>query len=210
MISALLGELAGTVTDAIASTGYIGVFIAMTIESCLIPLPSELIMPFAGFLSAQGKLQFGWAVIAGALGNLAGSILAYFIGHKISEKSLIAFLKKYGRFILVSPHEYNKAKTWLKKHGPAVSFLSRLIPGVRTVISLPAGVARINFAQFCIYTITGSLIWSALLCWLGFKLGQNWEIIGTYMHDFDVVILVAFMVIVGIYVWKKLSGFKKK
>lgn len=209
MFSEILSTAAGNITGAIAALGYLGVFIAMAIESCLIPLPSELIMPFAGFLVAQGRLEFLPAVFVGALGNLAGSLLAYFLGTKIPEKTIVDFLAKYGRFILVSPHEYEKAAGWLKTNGHAVSFVSRLMPGIRTVISLPAGVAKIKISHFVGYTFVGSFIWSALLTFVGVKLGENWEQVGSFLHKFDLVIVVGLLLLAGLYIWKKMREFKK-
>lgn len=208
MITELLGDFAVQVTDAIASLGYFGVFIAMAIESCLIPLPSELIMPFAGFLVAQGKMNFWLATITGGLGNLFGSLVAYFLGTKIPEPKILKFLEKYGRFILVSPHEYEKAAGWIKKNGSAVSFFSRLLPGIRTVISLPAGVARVNLPKFIIYTLVGSTLWSGILAFVGVKLGENWTEVGDFLHKFDLLIVVVILVLVGVYIWKKMREFR--
>jgi membrane protein DedA with SNARE-associated domain len=210
MITELLGPIATQVTDAIASLGYFGVFLAMAIESCLIPLPSELIMPFAGFLVSQGKMNFWAATMAGGFGNLFGSLVAYYLGTIIPEKKILAFLEKYGRFILVSPHEYEKASGWLKTNGAAVSFFSRLLPGIRTVISLPAGVARVNLPQFIGYTLVGSTIWSAFLAYLGVKLGENWEEVGGFLHKFDLVIVIILLLLAGLYIWKKMREFKEK
>jgi membrane protein DedA with SNARE-associated domain len=181
----------------------------MAIESCMIPLPSELIMPFAGFLVAKGEMNFWIVSLVGGFGNLFGSLVAYAIGRKIPEKNIISFLEKYGRFILVSPHEYEKASGWLKMNGPAVSFFSRLLPGIRTVISLPAGVARVKLPEFIGYTLVGSTIWSIFLCFVGLKLGENWEQVGGFLHKFDLLIIILILAAGAFYVWKKLSEFKE-
>jgi len=189
------------VINLISATGYLGIFMAMAIESCLIPLPSEVTMPFAGALAASGELNLILVSLTGAFGNLVGSWGAYWIGIKFPEKIIIKFINKWGKFLLLSEHEYEKAKSWLKKYGNPVSFFSRLLPGIRTVISLPAGVARINFLQFSAYTFLGSLIWSFILALIGYKLGENWGSIKHYFHKLDLVIIIAMVAAVGIYIY---------
>lgn len=193
--------LATWIINLINATGYLGIFLAMLIESCMIPLPSEVTMPFAGAVAGQGNLNLLLVTLAGGFGNLVGSIIAYFIGYKAEEGIIRKFIKKWGKWILLSEHEYDKAKDWLKRYGNQVSFFSRLLPGVRTVISLPAGVAKINFIQFCIYTFLGSIIWSFLLAFIGFKLGERWEVVRSYFHKFDLVIVIAGLIAVGIYIY---------
>ncbi|MDD3646891.1 MAG: DedA family protein [Candidatus Dojkabacteria bacterium] len=192
------------VISLISATGYFGVFIAMAIESCLIPLPSEVTMPFAGALAASGELNLILVSLAGAFGNLVGSWGAYYIGVKFPESAIIKFLEKWGKFLLISPHEYEKAKSWLSKYGSLVSFFSRLLPGIRTVISLPCGVARINFTKFSILTFLGSLLWSFILAFIGFKLGENWESIKQYFHKLDLFIILAGLTAVGLYIYMHL------
>lgn len=198
------------VMSLISKTGYLGIFIAMAIESCLIPLPSEVTMPFAGALAASGELNLFLASLAGAVGNLVGSWGAYWLGMRFPESVIIRFLEKWGKFLLLSPHEYEKAKMWLNKYGNSVSFFSRLLPGVRTVISLPAGVARINFMQFSTYTFLGSLLWSFLLAFVGYKLGENWEQLGPYFKKFDLVIILLGIAAVGLYIYLHLKRRKNR
>lgn len=197
----ILETIGHWIVSLISSTGYVGIFIAMAIESCLIPLPSEVTMPFAGALAFQGELNLVAVSLVGAIGNLVGSWGAYYIGVKFPEKVIIRFIDKWGKFLLLSKHEYEKTKIWLNKHGNFVSFFSRLLPGIRTVISLPAGVARINFFQFSVYTFLGSLIWSFLLSFIGFKLGENWEVIKTYLHKFDLLIILLIIAAVIFYIY---------
>lgn len=206
----LLETIGKWIISLISSTGYIGIFLAMAIESCLIPLPSEVTMPFAGALAASGELNLILVSLAGAFGNLVGSWGAYWIGAKFPEKIILKFINKWGKFLLLSEHEYEKAKSWLKKYGNPVSFFSRLLPGIRTVISLPAGVARINFVQFSIYTFLGSLIWSFLLALIGYKLGENWESIKHYFHKLDLVIILGILAAVGIYIYLHFKKAKQK
>ncbi len=197
----ILESLGKIVINLILSTGYFGIFFAMAIESCLIPLPSEVTMPFAGALASSGKLNLFIVTLAGGAGNLIGSWGAYYIGMKFPEKVIIKFIDKWGKFILLSTHEYKRAKNLLYKYGSSVSFFSRLLPGIRTVISLPCGVAKINFAKFSLWTFIGSTLWSFILSLIGYKLGENWQLIKVYFHKFDLLIIFGILVAIIIYIY---------
>lgn len=175
----------------------------MTLESALIPLPSEVTMPFSGFLVTQGKFNFWLVVLAGGIGNLIGSLIAYYIGFFLEESVLRAFVRKYGRFVLLTVHDYERAERWFRKHGEIIAFASRLLPAVRTFISLPAGVAEMNVWKFSIYTLAGSLLWSVFLTLIGVKLGENWHSISDYFHKFDVLIGVLGVAAIAWYLWHK-------
>ncbi len=166
----------------------------MALESACLPIPSEIIMPFSGYFVFAGKFSFWPVVLAGALGNLFGSLIAYFLG--VFE--LRKIFEKYGKYILVSKKDLDRADKWFIKHGPETAFFSRLLPVVRTFISLPAGIARMNIKKFIFYTFIGSFFWSWFLTYVGFKLGENWQIIETYFRKFNVVIVL--LVFIGI-VW---------
>lgn len=194
MISAIIDILAGWVVAIIGFLGYAGVFVLMLVESCGIPMPSEVIMPFSGFLVARGELNFWWVVFLGAFGNLVGSWLAYFIGHRGGRP----LIEKYGKYFLISHHDLDLADKWFAKFGDWMVFIGRLLPVVRTYISFPAGIAKMNFKKFSIYTFAGALPWSLLFAWLGVKMGDNWELIRQKLHDFDMAMLV--LVIAGV-VW---------
>lgn len=189
--------------DLIHSLGYFGVFFAMLLESALIPIPSEAIMPLAGFLVSQNEMKFLIAIQVGAIGNLVGSLLAYFIGFYAGSKYIDQFVIKYGKYILLSKHEYDRAIEWTAKYGDKIAFFSRLIPGVRTVISLPLGIAKVNLAKFIVYTYLGSLIWSTFLAFIGYKLGENWEEIAKYLHYVDYLIIIIVAVLIGFWIRKK-------
>lgn len=191
--------------NIINSLGYLGVFFTMLLESALIPIPSEAIMPLAGFLVSQGEMNFFIAVQAGAIGNLIGSIIAYAIGYYGGTKYVDPFVEKYGKYILLSKHEYDRAINWTSKYGTKIAFFSRLIPGIRTVISLPLGIAKVNFIKFAVYTYIGALIWSTFLAFIGLKLGENWEAIGKYIHYIDYLIIAVFLGFVLYWVRKKMK-----
>lgn len=176
-------------TALIAKYGLIGIFVLMTAESALIPIPSEVTMPFAGFMAGRGLLNFWSIVIVGAFANLTGSVLAYWLGFYKGEKWVRVAIKKWGKWIFIKESEFDRAKKWFHDYGQWVAFGSRLLPVVRTFISLPAGIAKMNFTLFSIFTFIGSFIWSGILTYLGFKLGQNWMFIEPFFRKFQVLIL---------------------
>lgn len=189
----MLEQLSGFIIDIIESTGYIGIFILMTLESALIPIPSEVTMPFAGYLAQNGSLSFFLVVLIGTLGNLVGSLIAYAVGYYLEETVIVRLIEKYGKFILLSKHEYFRAVGWYKRYGNSITFFSRLLPAVRTFISLPAGLAEMNIWKFSLYTFLGSFIWSAILTYVGYYLGKKWNIIGPVFEQFHVVIIIVFI-----------------
>jgi len=203
MISAIIDILAMWVVAIIGYLGYAGVFVLMLVESCGIPMPSEVIMPFSGFLVARGELNFWLVVILGAVGNLVGSWLAYFIGYKGGRP----LIEKYGKYFLISHHDLDLADRWFAKFGDWMVFIGRLLPVVRTYISFPAGIAKMNFKKFSIYTFAGALPWSLLFAWLGVKMGDNWELIREKLHDFDLLML--FLVIAAV-VWYVVRHVRRK
>lgn len=205
MLENIIEPIIETIIQFIETTGYFGIFVAMTVESALIPLPSEITMPFAGFLVSQEKLNFWVVVTAGAVGNLAGSLIAYFIGFYLAEHIIENLLTKFGKFILVTKSDYLKAKLALQKFGDIVVFASRLLPAVRTVISLPAGLAELPLLKFSLLTLTGSFIWSAALTYFGVVFGENWQVLRPIFEKFDFAIVGSVIILLGIYVWRKLS-----
>lgn len=178
--------------------GYWGIGIGMAIESANIPLPSELILPFGGYLVYTGRLEFYSAVMAGTVGGTVGSALSYYLGLRGGRP----FLEKYGRYFGVSMKHLELADRWFERYGEATVFFTRLMPIVRTFISLPAGIAGMNFKRFLVYTFLGSLPWSLLLTYIGLKLGQNWMAIKPWFHRLDVVVALAIAAVI-FYLWRK-------
>lgn len=194
----ILETLGTFVINTIEITGYAGITILMALESANIPIPSEIIMPFSGFLVWQGTLQFWPVVIWGAIGNLIGSLVSYYLGYFGGRP----FFKKYGRFIFVTEHDVALAEKLFDKYGAIAIFVSKLLPIVRTFASFPAGLARMNILKFSIYSFIGSVIWSYFLTYVGFTAGENWDILKTYFHKFDWVI-AALIIAAGIYwIWR--------
>ncbi len=193
----------------ISSLGYFGVFILMTLESACIPIPSEVTMPFSGSLIASGRFNFWILVLVGTIGNLVGSLLAYWLGAWGQEAVVRKVIVKYGKYFLVTEHEYDRSERWFRNHGELMVFASRILPVLRTFISLPAGVAKMNLTRFILYTTVGSLIWSFILTKIGVSLGANWSSLEGYFRKFDVVIVVACAAVVVWYIWHKLKHVRR-
>jgi membrane protein DedA with SNARE-associated domain len=192
-------------TSLINSYGYLAVFLLMTAESALIPIPSEITMTFAGFLSGIGHMNIWFAVIIGATGNLFGSLLAFWLGRAMGEEWIRIAIKKWGKWVLIHEKDFDTSLRWFKKYGQGITFTSRLLPIVRTFISLPAGIADMNVGKFAIFTFIGSLLWSGVLAYLGLKLGQNWLAIDPYFRKFQFVIIGLGVVAVIFYIYSHLK-----
>ena len=177
----------------------------MAIESALIPLPSEIIMPFSGFLASTGRFDLNLVALSGALGNVIGSLIAYAIGFYGHEKLVRRFIRKFGKWILVSEKELDETEKLLHRFKDLVVLGSRVIPGIRTVISLPCGFAKLPLGRFIVLTFIGSLILSYFLAWIGFVLGQNWHNLGPYFHKADAAVIGIIVLAVGWYIWHKLK-----
>ncbi len=204
MITNLIDLLAKFVIAVIGFTGYSGIFFLMFVESCGIPMPSEIIMPFSGFLVNLGQFNFWLVAIIGALGNLGGSLLAYWLGAKGGRP----LIEKYGKYILISKHDLDTADYWFLRYGNLTVFFGRLLPVVRTYISFPAGISKMNLKKFIIYTFTGAFLWSTLFAWLGVKMGSNWELIRTKLHNFDLLMLIIVIILIVWYVVRHLRKTK--
>ena len=198
MFTIIIDILANFVIRTIDILGYPGIFFLMLIESAGIPMPSEIIMPFSGFLVAEGKMNFWLVSFVGAFANLAGSLIAYWIGLKGGR----ALIEKYGKYILISKKDLDLADRWFVKFGSATAFFGRLLPIVRTYISFPAGVAKMDIKRFSLYTFAGALPWSMLFTWLGVKMGSNWEQIREKLHNFDLSIFILLVIGIVWYVWR--------
>lgn len=190
MIEKLLHSLAAFVIWVISTGGYGGVVLLMAIESACIPLPSEVIMPFSGYLVFTGRFNLFWVATAGAIGCNLGSVLAYEIG-AYGGRPLI---EKYGKYILLNAHDLEIADKFFHRWGSTTVFVGRLLPVIRTFIALPAGIAKMPRVRFHVYTFLGSWPWCFALAYVGQKLGENWNTLGKYFHEFDAVI-GAFLVI---------------
>ena len=198
------------ITSWYAMTGLVGIVLAMAVESCCIPLPSEIVMPVAGVMVVSGTILAGvnpvlaiiLVALAGAIGCLVGSIAAYGIGYAGGRPLML----KYGRYVLISQHDADRADAFFQRWGSATAFFSRLLPVVRTYISLPAGIAKMPFARFCLYTFLGSFPWCLLLAYLGTLVGKNLTTLSPVFHSLDIVILIAVVVLVALYIWRHIRN----
>lgn len=189
----------------IESYGLAAVFVLMTAESSLIPIPSEITMPFAGFLVGLGQMNFWVVVFVGALGNLLGSLLSYWLGYAKGEEWVRVAIRRWGKWLLIKEAEYDKAKSWFQRYGQGITFVSRLLPVVRTFISLPAGIAKMDLKLFSLLTFLGSFVWSGVLTYVGVKLGQNWTALEPYFRKFQFAIIGLFAVTFILYIWSHLK-----
>ena len=197
MTEKILAVLFAFIKSIIGATGYAGIAVLMGIESACIPLPSELIMPFAGYLVFEGSMNLFWVATAGAIGCNLGSLVAYEIG-AFGGRPLV---ERYGRWILMGHRELDWADRFFARWGHAAVFVARLLPVIRTFIALPAGIARMPRGKFHIYTFLGSWPWCLALAYFGMKLGENWRSLGKYFHQFDAAIGVVLVAAVGWFVW---------
>jgi len=204
MIARIIEVLAKFIIDMISSSGYLGIVILMGIESACIPLPSEIIMPFSGYLVFRGDFELFRTGLAGAFGCLVGSVPAYYLGF-YGGRPLV---ERYGKYVLISHRDLDLADRWFDRYGDWAIFFSRLLPVVRTFISFPAGVARMNFTRFVIYTLIGSFPWCLGLAYIGMKLGENWDTLRDYFHRFDIIIGVLIVLGVAYYIRHHLKGRK--
>jgi len=194
MVTNVLELIGRSIVAVISGSGYLGIILLMAIESACIPLPSEVIMPFSGYLALAGRFKLGWVAVAGALGCNLGSALAYYVG-AVGGRPLA---EKYGRYVLMSRRDLDLADRWFADYGDWTVFFARLLPVVRTFIALPAGVARMNLTRFHVYTFLGSLPWCLALAYAGLRLGAHWPVLENYFHRFDTALSV---LIVAAVVW---------
>ena len=198
------------ITKIYDAMGWPGVVFLMGVESAAIPFPSELIMPMAGWLLIEAKGDSAWKLLMagfyGALGNLLGSWVAYWISYKGGRR----LLRKYGRYVLVTQHEVDRSEEWFRKYGDVAVFASRVLPVVRTFISVPAGIARMNFWKFSFYTFVGSYPWSLGLAYGGFKLGENWEDLRRVMRPFDFPIAGIIILVVAWFIYHRIKTIRNE
>jgi membrane protein DedA with SNARE-associated domain len=205
MIAKVIAALSAFVISVISAGGYLGIVALMAIESACIPLPSEVIMPFSGYLVYTGRFNLLWVATMGALGCNLGSAIAYAVGY-YGGRPLV---EKYGSYILLSRHELDWTERFFARHGSITVFVSRLLPVVRTFIALPAGVARMPQLRFHVYTFLGSWPWCLGLAYVGMKLGERWDSdprLKTWFHRFDAVILLLIVAAIAIFAWSRWHG----
>ena len=188
----IVNTLINFITSTISDFGYAGVFLFMVAESALIPIPSEVIMPFSGYLVSTGRFNFVYVTLAGSLGNLAGSLLAYYAGLYLGR----GFILRYGKYFLLRKSHLELTEKYFEKYGDRTTLICRMLPAIRTYISLPAGLARMSMKKFIVYTLVGSAIWNSSLTYIGVQLGQNWKTLLQYSDYFDLAVLIAVLAVI--------------
>jgi membrane protein DedA with SNARE-associated domain len=202
MTEKIFAAVSAFIIATISTLGYGGVILMMAIESACIPLPSEVIMPFAGYLVHTGRFDLELVAVAGAIGCLIGSYVAYYVGASGGRW----FLLHYGRWVLIAPHEIEIADRFFDRWGAPAVFISRLLPVVRTFIAFPAGVARMRLLPFTVYTLLGSYLWCLALAYAGMKLGQHWEELAPYFHRFDTVIGILIVAAAAFVIYNRIKS----
>lgn len=199
-------KIAALAVAIISASAYPGIFILMLMESMFFPVPSEAVMPFAGFLIVDGTLTWTGTVVAATLGSLVGSVLSYSIGYYGGKQ----FILRFGKFFLLKEKHLELSEQFFHKHGQITIFISRFVPVVRHFISIPAGAGKMNFLKFCLYTAAGAGIWNFFLTYMGYKLKQNWDSVMKYSHYIDMAVVVVLLIAIGYYGYKIYRNFTAK
>lgn len=178
--------------------GYFGLFILMALESMIAPVPSEVVMPFAGYLVLQGRFSFWAAVLVSGLGSIFGSLLSYYMGAYLGRPLVL----KFGKYLLLEEEHLEWTEKWFKKQGDKTIFISRFIPIVRHLISIPAGIAKMSMQKFVIYTFVGATAWNFILLYAGFKLGEHWGKIHQFSKELDIIFIIAVVLFLVYFIWR--------
>lgn len=194
----MIKELAQQLVDLIFDWGYLGIFIMMAIESSFIPFPSEIVLVPAGYLASKGEMNLALIFFASLLGSLGGALVNYFGALYLGRK----FLLRFGKYFFISKESLDKMELFFAKHGAISTFTGRLIPGIRQLISIPAGLSKMDLKIFLFYTSLGALIWSIILVALGYMIGENQELIKTYLSQIVTITLCVLVVLIGAYIYK--------
>jgi membrane protein DedA with SNARE-associated domain len=190
----MVEHLAWYFTYAIEQGGYLGAAFLMAMESMVAPVPSELVMPFVGFLVVEGKFSLWAAILVTSLGSIIGSLISYYMGYFGGRPVVLSV----GRYLLLNHEHLEWTERWFRRHGSWTIFVSRFIPVVRHLISIPAGLGRMRLLPFCVYTLIGATMWNSFLLWLGYKLRQNWMLVQQYSHELDILVAIG---LVAVTIW---------
>ncbi|MDP3765531.1 MAG: DedA family protein [Nanoarchaeota archaeon] len=194
----IVEKLVEYITLGISAGGYIGLFFLMALESMIAPVPSEVVMPFAGYLVLQGRFDFWIAVLISGLGSITGSLVSYYIGVYGGRP----FILKFGKYILLEEEHLIWTERWFKRQGEKTIFISRFIPVVRHLISIPAGIAKMPVHKFAVYTFVGATIWNFILLYAGFKLGEHWNKIHEFSKELDIIFVIVVVLFLAYFIWK--------
>lgn len=193
--------LSNLIVNFMSFLGYIGLLILMALESMIAPVPSEVVMPFAGFLVAEGRFTFFLVAIFSTLGSIVGSLISYWLGLFGGRR----FISRFGKYLLLDESHLDWTENWFRRKGEKTIFISRFIPIVRHLISIPAGVGKMNLNKFLVYTASGALIWNMFLAYLGFKLKQQWEIVHKYSSQIDIIAGIILLSVIIYFIYKHIK-----
>lgn len=201
--------IAAWVTNVVETLGYVGVGAMIALETLFPPIPSELILPLAGFLAGQGRLWLPGAVVAATLGSVVGALALYALGAWLGEERVRALIRRFGRFLTLSEGDLDRAVRWFDRHGGKVVLIGRLVPVVRSLVSIPAGFARMPLLRFVTYTALGSAAWNSALIGLGFALGARWETVGAYTKPLEYLALLALVAVAVWFICRRRGGMQR-
>ena len=188
-------ELINWLVNTIGAMGYPGIFLLMAMESSVIPIPSEVVIPPAGYLVHEGKMEMWLVILSGTLGSLVGAYANYFVASWLGRPLVI----KYGRYVWITEEHFNKVERYFQQHGEISTFIGRLLPVIRHLISIPAGIARMNHWRFTLYTMVGAALWVSILAWIGYFIGQKQELIAEYAHEAVIGVVIFSAILASVY-----------
>lgn len=204
-----MDQMSEWVLGIMAKFGYFGIIFAMFAENVFPPIPSEIIMPAAGFAASKGDLSIILVILSGTLGAVLGALPLYYLGRTLDEPRLVAFTEKYGKYVFVKPADITDANAWFDKHGKMAVFFGRMVPGVRSLISIPAGMNKMALLPFLLLTALGASIWTAILALAGYYLGQNYDAVAGVLAPYSKAIgILAVVIIIGLLIKRRLSSQK--
>jgi len=203
-MSSLLGDLGGWATDVIEKLGYWGLALMVALENVFPPIPSEVVLPMAGFLTGDGRMNYGLALLAATIGSVVGALILYEIGHLIGEHRLRWLVHRYGKWFGVKDADIDRADAWFDRYGGVAVMLCRVVPIVRSLISIPAGLRRMPLGAFVLYTTIGSVVWNAVLIGAGWILGNNWKEVEQYVGYLQYLVILAVLLVAAWWVWNRI------
>lgn len=209
MLDYILSPILDIVSVVITTLGYPGIVLVMIAENVFPPIPSEAVLPFAGFLVSQGKFSILGITIAGMVGSVIGAFILYAFGYYGDELIVRRFLRRWGKWFLLSEEDLDKSLVWFKHYGRPAVFTARMVPIVRSLISIPAGLSKMPLPSFAFFTCFGTALWSFILTYAGYLLGENWGLVGGFIKKYEHFVLVLLVAVVGIFVYKKVRGTRK-
>jgi membrane protein DedA with SNARE-associated domain len=199
----ILGRIGELVQRIIETLGYPGIVLVMALENVFPPIPSELVMPLAGFMAREGTFNIYGVIVAGMIGSVLGALVLYYFGRWADEKVIRRFVRRWGRYAFISEDDLDVSLNYFHRHGQAVIFFGRLIPLVRSLISIPAGMDRMPLPKFLLFTVIGTTLWSAVLAWAGWLLQSRWHEVTGYVEQYQTVVWIVLAIAVGIFIYRR-------